>query len=76
MMKSEVVKYHTSPTNTLFWRHKTFDAYQTKLVCLCICRQLSIFRINSSRIRPIKLKLSMLYITSIILYPNDSQFMR
>ena len=47
--------------NTLFQRHTLFDVLKVELVCLYICRQLSVFPKNSIRIYPIKLKIDMLY---------------
>ena len=45
----------------LFLRYTWFDEEEVQFHCLCICRQLSIFPINSVRICPIKLKVGVLY---------------
>ena len=45
----------------LFWRHTSFHVQKVELVCLYICRQLSVFPNNSVNIRPVKLKINTLY---------------
>ena len=45
----------------LFWRHTSFDVQKFELVCLYICRQLSVLQVNSVRIFPMKLKICMVY---------------
>ena len=63
MIKSELVEHHTNDIFFFLTRHfesaRRLMYTKVKLVCLCICRELSCLPENSSKICHVKLKIRM-----------------